>query len=222
MKNKIFIKVFTGIICTLLVLSTLTFGIVYAVLLNATPVPIDVETRYYNLPNVVGDYGIYISKTFFVENDLVIPQKVWLNNADKHNVNNYSNDSGCFILGRGEYLGYGFETEKVKIDENQSQLKLRGVCISVNMKSLENKRKYNGYTFGTTLEEFPSRNDEDIIETTFCYRVNLKSNYDTCKKCQFILNIQINHFKDVQSSAYAEDCDSLFYSLLDNVVYRNI
>ena len=65
------------------------------------------ETKYYNVPNIVGDYGVYISENFYVENNYSIPTKAEVYISNKHKVNRYQKDGyGADIVGRGEKLGY--------------------------------------------------------------------------------------------------------------------
>ncbi len=222
-KKLIIAKIFMGIICTLLILSTLTFGIIYGILIGgwspggAQPF----ETKYYNVPNIVGDYGVYISENFYVENNYSIPTKAEVYISNKHKVNRYQKDGyGADIVGRGEKLGYEVSTARIVADGFDEYLTI--VCRADGFVKIKNKRKHNGFTYGTELKQSISEENENIMLTEYIYTVNFKPKQNSMRKCQIRLYVEISHGKDISSSAYAEDCDSLFYSLLDNVVYRNI
>ena len=63
-------KVVVGIICALLIIGVVIMSVMLYIIPGSPNIPAELSTNYDNLPNIMGDEGVYVSKNFFIENNL--------------------------------------------------------------------------------------------------------------------------------------------------------
>ena len=224
-KEKIVVaKVVVGIICALLIIGAVTTFSILCVSLGAGHDPFGLISSYDNLPNVVGENGVYISKNFYIENYLEIPQYAVFYHATRGDHNSvYIKDANKFYDGRASQLAYRFGSSSIDGDE-RGKINVNFICNPVKIEKLTNTQKYNGYTYGLTMEEYVAEQKKNIKTPyiRYIYTLNFKRNANTSKKCQLTMTVSIEQGDDFQLEKFKNRCDELFYSMLDNVVYRNI
>ena len=223
-KRKIIVaKVFVGIICAVLILGSVFMGTILYIFRDGVNVPTDASATYDNLPNIMGDNGVYVTKDFFIKNNFAIPQYANILHAKRGNTDSvYIENKNAFYDGRGNRIGYIISSDSLDSDENGKKT-VSILCDAKYIESLQNKQKYNGHTYGLESWDINYQDEDSVLVTTcYCYSVNFKRNGNNLKKCQLRMTLSIEHSKDIPSTEYKAMCDKLFYSLLDNIVYRNI
>ena len=213
-------KVVVGILCVFVITgTTITGGLLYGFATHNDKMA-GLYTHYDNLPNIMGENGVYVSKNFFVENNFEIPKYVVFSCEHGHIYGDkVRTDFG--YTSRGKDLAYHCKSSRLESQE-QEGISVDFSCSPYGIQKLKNKKKYNEFTYSLTTNEQTSKNDNKVMITSYSYVINFNRNENTSKKCQLTMSIRIEHNKDIPSEQYAEFCDKLFYSMLDNVVYRNI
>lgn len=209
-------KVIVGIFCVLLIAGAVFTSVALYISSKMPNVPEELTTHYDNLPNIMGDDGVYVSKSFFIENDLEIPQYVTFYHVNRNRINQKNG-----YTGRAKGFAYDCASERMEND-GKDIISVLISCDYKGIKQLKNKQKYNEYTYGLTTNHFISNDDSETMVTRYTYSVNFKRNENTSKQCQLSMTVSIEHNKDISSEEYRQICNTLFYSMLDNVVYRNI
>ncbi|MDE6605060.1 MAG: hypothetical protein K2K85_03440 [Clostridia bacterium] len=214
-------KVFIGIICSVLILGTIFMTTIVLIFKDGANRPDQIYTPYNNIPNICGDDCVYISENFFYENNLNIPTNIGF--YSMRDLSNTSSVEGSTYLyyGRAKELAYSFETRSNK-NEQLENCAILIKCDPVNIEKLQNKQKYDGYVYSVETKDFIKDNDSEVMVYSCTYVIDFKRNENTFKKCQLTMEIKIEHDKDMPTQMYKERSDKLFYSLLDNVVYRNV
>lgn len=213
-------KVVVSIICALLIIGVVVMSVMLYVIPGIPNIPAELSTNYDNLPNIMGDEGVYVSKNFFIENNLEIPEYVSFSRAGGgHIIKKYIKYHDH--TGRISGLAYYCDSDSLQNSE-QEKISVFITCESKEIEKLQNIQKHNGYTYGLMTSSTISKEDRQVMITRFVYSVNFNRNENTSKKCQLTMSVRIEHSKDISSEDYKEYCDILFYSMLDNVVYRNI
>lgn len=219
-------KVIVGIICALLILASITMAIILGITskgLNTKPDALTVLYDY--LPNTFGDEGVYVSKNFFVENNLQIPKYVEV--YGKHYTLNgyYNKDLHRIYSGRTKDWVYSFSSDSLDSNE-QGKISVYILCNPTkDIEQLQNKQKHNGYSYGLTMNESRIKSNDGstlIPVTSYNYTLNLKRSEKTSKKCQLTMSVSIKHENNIQLDEFKKISDKLFYSMLENLVYRNI
>ncbi|MDE6471683.1 MAG: hypothetical protein K2L52_01520 [Clostridia bacterium] len=214
-------KVVVGIICALLIIGVIIMSVMLYIMPRIPNIPAELTTRYDNLPNIMGDEGVYISKNFFLENNLEIPKYVFFSRAGGGHVSRKDIMDKDYI-GRINGLDYHCASSNLENNNEREYISVGITCKSREIEKLQNKQKHNAHTYGLTTGSTISKDDSQVMISHFIYSVNFNRNENTSKKCQLTMNVRIEHDKDIPSEDYKEFCDNLFYSMLDNVVYRNI
>ncbi|MDE6869752.1 MAG: hypothetical protein K2J75_03400, partial [Clostridia bacterium] len=179
---------------------------------------------YISITNICGDDCVYVSENFFYENNLDIPTPT---NIDFYSTrrdlsNTFSVEGTNYVYkGRAKELAYSFMTSSNK-NEQLENCAITVKCDPVNIEKLKNKQKYDEYVYGVETKDILKDNNSEIMVYCCIYVIDFKRNENTSKKCQLTMEISIEHDKDMPTDNYKERCDKLFYSLLDNVVYRNV
>ncbi|MDE6474712.1 MAG: hypothetical protein K2L70_06400 [Clostridia bacterium] len=216
-------KVFVGIICTVLILGTVFMTTILIIFRNGPNVPYELSDKSYrNIPNVGGDCCVYVSENFFYDNNLYIPggDDIYFNTYGE-NGDNWIVNGSRYRNGRVKNLKYSFLTGSNRGGQFDSIII---TCNSKNITRLQNQQKHNEYTYGLQVEDYvkDSENGNNTMEYRCEYTINFKRNVNTSKECQLSMIVKISHNKDASAEQFKEVCDELFFSLLDNVVYRNV
>ncbi len=197
-------KVVVGIICAILILSSVIMLSMLLIFKDGIYNPTELTPTYDNLPNVMGDSGVYVSKNFFTENGLEIPQWVTFYHVSRSTKNSvYIKDKNAIYDGRVKELEYGFGTNSQKNSE-QEEISLWFSFNLKNIEDLQNIQKHNGHTYGLAMGSTISKEDSQVMITHFVYSVNFNRNENTSKKCQLTMDVKIEHNKDISSEEYKE------------------
>ena len=217
-------KVFIGIICSVLILGTIFMTTILLIFKDGRHSFDRLYTPYKNISNICGDDCVYVYENFFYENNLDIPTPnniVFYSKRDLSNAFSVEGVSSYLYDGRAKELKYSFATESNN-NEQKDKVAVIITCDPVNIEKLNNKQEYEGYTFGVEVEEYVKDADSNVIVYDCSYLINFERNENTSKKCQLSMKVRIEHDKETPTEKFRERCDKLFYSLLDNVVYRNV
>ncbi len=208
-KRVAVISVMIFIFCILLAI----FAIILGVLMGSSG-PRKAMTTLTDLPNVMGDEGAYVAQSFFIDNNLQMPFEIVAVGWGNGTISSYvaGREIRKMMFGRGKDLYYTIETKNIGESNFASDIKISCYTKLEDIGKLNDTKTYDGYTY---QEQIITEEKTQKVE----YQIEIKSGKTHCR---MFLSIKPNNQENMEDDLYMAYCEELLYSLVDNIVYRNI
>lgn len=208
------VNIIVCIVCILLALTAIIMGIVMAAKPEQGE---DIEfVSMDRLPNHFGKNGVYVSKNFFIDRDLQMPEYAIV--YYKKSKSNIYGVDGKLILGRGKNRSYEFFSKSIE-NQDSFDISLQITYIS-NFKLELNKdfsKEYKGVCYEKSMCDFK---ENDIKKDGVKYSIKI-NNDNLESEGGLYLIIAPSNGNNISLPQFEEYCNIIFNSFIDNLVYMD-